>query len=429
MGLKSRTPRRAATCRGSPISFAFAVCPDDVAAQPADAGATCDHLMRHLIRPDTDYRAAFDLFMASRVPAACEATVCGNDTASHAVRTSGPDRQLYAAQIAQQVVCALQAGAGTEATDSTLIEQAIAALPVTAARQRYAYRDDTVAAEVRRLLVGVAPLPDALPEALPAPLRELAARLHAEWSAISGAFGRFVADVAAQRAALGDAFELGAAFTDHRVMQSGTDEQAYRRLREAFVAHYTVGAAPFALDDQPLYDVFFSPVPLQAFTPYRAMAGLFLTFGASAHDAQRAAAARTMVRAFALRAADEVRTVRGHVVLELRMAIDSLDKRFHKRSRYCISSQLALQAALSSLGDVLVHLAHFADGAAARAAVEIAVAMLRDANWEPSPALRPQLGPCALRCFQTRIEFHVPEGLAANINAFVTTHAPFIAYH
>lgn len=368
--------------------------------------------MLQLIRPGTDYQAAFDQYMASR-----------------GGRPGATDKQLYAAQIARHIVSAMQDGAVVEGSDSTLIEQAIAVLPAAARESRYRYRDDIVAAEVRRLLVGVAPLPDALPDALPAPLRDITRRLHAEWSAISGAFSRFVADADAQRAAVGDAFGLGAAFTDLRPMQSGTDEQAYRVLREAFVAHYTVGAAPFALGDQPLYDVFFAADPLQAFTPNRAMAGLFLTFGASAHDAQRAAAARALVRAFGLRADDEVRCVRGHVVLELRMAIDSLDKRFHNRSRYCVSSQMALQAALASLGDVLVHLAHFPDGAAARTAASAAEAAFREANWEPSPSLRPQLGPCALRCYQQRVEVHIPEGLAADINAFVTTHAPFIAYH
>lgn len=384
--------------------------------------------MRHLIRPATDYQAAFDQFIAARQPSLLGASTGAHSQAGRSARYGIIDKPLYACQIARHLVDAVRAG-GTEAeSDSDLIEQAMAALPAPSA-SRYAYRADHVASEVRRLLVGVAPLPDALPEALPAPLRDIATRVQAEWVAISGAFSRFVADVAVQRAALGEWMGLGAAFTDRGPMQSGTDEQAYRQLREAFVAHYTVGAAPFALDDQPLYDVFFGAEPLQAFTPVRAMAGLFLTFGASAHDAQRAAAARTMVRAFALRASDEVRTARGHVVLELRMVIDSLDKRFHKRSRYCISSQLALQAALSSIGDVLVHLAHFADAAAARAAVEIAVAMLRDANWEPSPSLRPKLGACALRCYQQRVEVHIPECLAADINAFVTTHAPFIAYH
>lgn len=384
-------------------------------------GATPEPLMRHLIRPATDYPAAFEAFIASMQ----------SGVGDHARRGALPwraDRQRYVAEIARYLVTALQSGVADDEGETALIERAIADV-ATPTSLRYRYRAADVSAEVRSLLVGVAALPDALPEALPEPLRDITTRLQAEWSAIRSCFSRFVADVAAQRAALGESFGLGAAFTDHRPMQSGTDEQAYRVLREAFVAHYTVGAAPFALDDQPLYDVFFAAEPLQAFTPQRAMAGLFLTFGASAHDAQRAAAARALVRAFHLRAEDEVRCVRGHVVLELRMAVDSLDKRFHKVSRYCISSQIAAQAALSSLGDVLLHLAHFADVAATRAAVEATVAALREAGWEPSPSLRPQLGPCALRCFQTRIEVHIPEAVAADINAFVTTHAPFIAYH
>lgn len=282
---------------------------------------------------------------------------------------------------------------------------------------------DRVIRRVRALLLRAQLKAASMPSTVP---QELAATIHAlqaRWEAVSAVLEAFARGLEAVTSEHGHGLALSAC--DARRRQAEIDSSAYSELRQRFIEHYSSGAALLQIDDTSIRNLVLDSDDSAAglFSPIRAFTLLHNQFATHAPDMVRRQAADAFVDAFWLRADTAPRTVRGKVVIELRVWIDALDKAHGGKVRYSYDSKTRIEKALHALANLWLHLRGTGDERRMQEELAQCLRAFSEADWEPRPGLKPALLGVEMRCFQGRIDCFLPEAFAADINAFVTMHS------
>ncbi|KZC32608.1 MULTISPECIES: hypothetical protein [unclassified Rhodanobacter] len=128
-------------------------------------------------------------------------------------------------------------------------------------------------------------------------------------------------------------------------------------------------------------------------------------------------AAERLVRHFDLSAGAEPVQRRGCIVLALRMHLDSWGGRLtYSNDRTLVEACRSLQDVVQTIDSGIAN--RIADG------IRVMVAAGNLNRWAPERHAYGPIGPIELRAYQQKVEFLIPLELAAQINAFLSEHAP-----
>lgn len=193
----------------------------------------------------------------------------------------------------------------------------------------------------------------------------------------------------------------------------------YRTVLELVGKHFAIAGTAVSLDEEgEVRERFLGEGSIaEDFGPTAVLDALLDRYGATAEADGMRQIADAFVSAFNLRPGDAVKTVGGHVVLSLTMYECAVSKRFGVK-RY--TSDGDITAAIAALAALLA--AVMPRDTALRIRDEASRAH-QPAEWVPGENPAFGFGGIFVRTFSQKVEFRIPQDMAAAINTFVAAHS------
>ena len=256
-------------------------------------------------------------------------------------------------------------------------------------------------------------------QSMPAELRTAIATIDKNWDAAKQLAKDFIRG--ARDACTG---YLSRAANDVENQLEEIDRSAYRDVREAVIEALLTGCGvQLAYDDIDIRERFFgrrhrSTEGDLVFSPRKAAEVLHEDLAGKAVDMAKQQLANHLVRDFWLDRQTEVKRQRDRVILRRNAYLDDFDKKHYKRNRYSYNSQNDIVGTMDHLGQALTMLG-VVDRDEERADLHRVSHAFRARDWEVSREFRPTFVGIELRCFQSHVDFYVPEAMATELNAFI----------
>jgi len=254
---------------------------------------------------------------------------------------------------------------------------------------------------------------------MPAELRTAIAIINKNWEAAQQLAKDFIRG--ARDACTG---YLSRAANDVENQLEEIDRSAYRDVREAVIEALLTGCGvQLAYDDIDIRERFFGRRHRNtdgdlAFSPLKAADVLHADLAGKAVDMAKQQLANHLVRDFWLDRQTEVKRQRNRVILRRNAYLDDFEKKHSKRNRYSYNSQNDIVGTMTHLGQALTMLG-LVGRYEEKAEFQRVSHAFREHEWEVSREFRPTFVGIELRCFQSHVDFYVPEAMATELNAFI----------
>lgn len=193
----------------------------------------------------------------------------------------------------------------------------------------------------------------------------------------------------------------------------------YRTVVSLVGEHFAVAGTAVSLDEEgEIRDQLIGDKGVvDSFGPTAVLNALLDRYGATAEADGMRQIADAFVAAFRLRPGDAVKTVSGHVVLSFTMYECTIARTFGKK-RY--TSDDDITTAIAAMAAVLAVV--MPRDAAERVRAESSRSR-QPREWVPGENPAFSFAGISLRTFKQKVEFRIPQDMAASINTFVAAHS------
>lgn len=179
---------------------------------------------------------------------------------------------------------------------------------------------------------------------------------------------------------------------------------------------------PIAIDLQPYRELYFGRQNLRGTEPFSCVdtvERLWAEYASRGEAISLSQAAHRFASTFGLRGKVPGALVAGCVVLVCGTHVD----RTWEPARYGYAIRDRIRAHLAALVECLPLVDPSLSVSRLQSEVDAFTTQMDSRCWEPSTAVRLQVGGIAIRLYQTSVKYHVPQALAQALNLFAAEHA------